>query len=99
MPWPRKRPAEAAINVNSKKPRATSASAGVALSSVPKGKGKSRTDRVPKAPQELHNLPYRGRCCYSFNLGGCTRPNCPHPHICAKCGGNHSLQTCSSASS
>eukprot|EP00971_Amphidinium_carterae_P070287 1390450-Amphidinium_carterae.1 len=36
-------------------------------------KGKGRSNRVPKAPQELVGMPFAGQCCYSYNKAGCSK--------------------------
>ena len=67
--------------------------------SAPKAvaKAKARSNRVPKAPQELVGLPYTSGCCYSYNLKTCDKTHCPHKHICAKCGQKHPFKDCNSS--
>eukprot|EP00971_Amphidinium_carterae_P126498 2506029-Amphidinium_carterae.1 len=62
-------------------------------------KRKGRANRVAKAPQELVTqllvgMPFAGQCCYSYNKAGCSKTDCPHPHICARCGQAHPVHKC-----
>ena len=67
-------------------------------SNRPAAKARSKSARTPKAPKELVGLSYTAGCCYSYNLKGCDRSDCPHKHICARCGQKHPLRDCKTSS-
>ena len=89
-----KRPGEAADSSAPKRAKTMTSSAPAARSSA---KAKSRPNRVPKAPQELVGLPYTSGCCYSYNLKTCDKTDCPHKHVCAKCGQKHPFKDCNTS--
>ena len=86
-----KRALEIKDNNDTKKAKTSS------MSSRPMGKAKAKA-RAPKAPKELVGLAYTNGACYSYNLRSCDRGDCPHKHICAKCGGKHPFKDCRSSS-
>jgi len=69
---------------------------------APKSASSERPAKVPKVAVAASKPPavpkFKGKYCFNFNMAkGCSKTDCPHPHVCKKCGGAHTVANCGKA--